>query len=887
MSSNLSIPAYVVEAALRWQTGFQSLQQLHNQGTSGKRISIGFSDLLDEVVQLLYRHCLDKLGQPELDNRVAVVLHGGCGRREVCPFSDVDLLLLCHDTQDTQLPELAKLLSQAVTDAGFRLGFSVQSPRQACSLAFAQAEMFTSLVDSRFLAGSIELFDIFLARMQRLASRRCAAIMRRIYRARETERVQFGESAYLLRPNVKKSRGGLRDIHLVRWIGFVRYGEADIDRLGRQGEITQTDIQRLHQSTEFLLRIRNELHFHAKRNNDGFGRNEQVRIAEKLGYGSRDEMLPVEGLMRDYFRCTSDVRFASDHFVNHAQPRPSITSVLEPIVSRNLDENFRISPFQIGVRPAQLDAGKQDLGLVLRLLQLANLHNRELEPQTWEAIRSAMIENPATEIGEEIGARFMALIGTPEGLGKSIRRLHEMQVLEQIIPGFRHARGLMQFNEYHQYTVDEHSIQAIERVTEFRDDPRPVGEVYRSIKNKSLLHLALLVHDLGKGFPEDHSEVGRRIAEQTARRLGLDPHDGEMVKFLVHNHLMMSHLALHRDINDESVVAEFVSNVGTAVMLDMLYVLTCADIAAVGPRTLTEWKLGLLTELHRNARMLMTGTDLKPLREAEQRHVFRELEKIYDDPELVLWLSEQASHLPRNQVSFHGVEQVGRQLLALRSLGQGEVTCTVDYLESRKVCSLCIGTHERVRSGIFIKINRVLASMGLRIRSADIKHLGQSLVWYWFLFRDRDFSGPPPAERLDSIRDKALAAVNADVDDPSLVIPRRWAADGGRAARLSRPPIRVVIDNQTVDNATIIDVYAYDKMGLLFTIGRKIFEMGLDVCFARSANYGHQVVAVFYVTDEERQKIHDAAELDRIQQEVLSVTRDFLEPPQPAEGGAS
>ena len=867
---------------MRWQSGFNSLRELHDSGASGKRISVAFSDLLDEVIQLLFKHCLGQLEDSQLASRIAIVMHGGCGRREVCPYSDVDLLLLCQDEQDPCLPQIAKLLSQGVTDAGFRIGFSVQTPRQACSLAFAEAEMFTSLVDSRFLAGSIELFDSFLARLQRLASRRCAAIMRRIYQAREEERVQFGESVYLLRPNVKKSRGGLRDIHLVRWMGFVRYGEADIDRLGRQGEITRTDIDRLNQSNEFLLRIRNELHFHAQRNNDGFGRNEQVRIAEKLGYGSRDEMLPVEGLMRDYFRCTSDVRFASDHFVDHAQPRPSIASMLGPIVSRNLDDTFRISPFHIGVRNSQLDAVKQDLGLVLRLMQLANLHNRDLEPQTWEAIRAAMIENATIDIGPDLGERFMALIATPDGLGKSIRRLHEMQVLEKIIPGFRHARGLLQFNEYHQYTVDEHSIQAIERVTEFRDDARSVGEVYRSIKKKQVLHLALLVHDLGKGFPEDHSEVGRRIAEKTARLLRLEPADGEAVKYLVHNHLMMSHLALHRDINDQTVVAEFASNVGSASLLDMLYVLTCADIAAVGPETLSEWKLGLLTELHRNARTLMAGADMKPIRLAEQRHLQAELEKIYDDEVLVLWLVEKAKVLPRDFVRLFGIEPMSRQLLALQDLAKGEIHCSVDFIEGKDVISLCIGGLEQVRSGIFIKINRLLASLGLRIQSADIKHLGESLVWYWFLFRDTDFTGSPPIERLNSIREQALQAVSEQVGDVTkLAAPQRWEQDGGRAAKLSRPPIRVVIDNQTVENATVIDVYAYDKMGLLFTIGQCIFDMGLDVCFARCSTYGHQVVSVFYVTDGERQKIHDTQELDKIQSRILKVTRQFLEPAEP------
>jgi len=868
----------VIEASVRWQEGFENLQIAHDSGAPGKRIATAFSDLLDEVVLMIFNRCLEKIENPEeLKSKVSLVMHGGCGRREVCPYSDVDLLLLCHSEHDEQLPEFATLLSQGVNDAGFQLGFSVQSPRQTCSLAFAQAATFTSLVDSRHLAGSISLFDSFISRLQRLAVRRCAAIMRRIYQAREEERVQFGESVYLLRPNVKKSRGGLRDIHLVRWMGFVRYGEADIDRLGRQGEIPKTDMERLNASNEMLLRIRNDLHFHAKRGNDGFGRNEQVRIADKFGYTSRDEMHPVEGLMRDYFRCTSNIRIASDHFVHHAQPRPSIASMLGPIVSRNIDEHFRMGPFQIGVRPGHMETIEKDLALVLRLLQLANLHNREIEQATWEAIRATMIEKSnEVEFNRDIASRFMALISNPDGLCKSIRRLHEMQVLERIIPAFDHARGLLQFNEYHKYTVDEHSILAVERVTEFKDDTRLVGEVYRSIRSKQILHLALLIHDLGKGFPEDHSEVGRRIAAETAERLDLDPENGEEVKYLVHNHLMMSHLALHRDINDEEVVAEFAANVGSMSMLDMLYVLTCADIAAVGPDTLNEWKLGLLSDLYRNAKSILTGTEQQPIGEIEKNRFAEEVARIYDDPETALRLTEKARNLPRNYIRFHGAELVGQQLLPLRTLPAGEVICTVEYMEKRGECNLCIGAYEKIRSGILLKMNGLLASMGLRIRSADIKHLGDSLVWYWLQFRDRDFDGRPPGERLNLIRDKAMAAINAPVDK-KFKIPQRWKSDGGRAAQLSRQPIRVLIDNQTVDHATVIDVFSFDKQGLLYSISKTIFEMNLDVCFARISAYGHQVVSVFYVTDENRQKIYDSARLKVVQKQVLQSTREFLE----------
>lgn len=255
-------------------------------------------------------------------------------------------------------------------------------------------------------------------------------------------------------------------------------------------------------------------------------------------------------------------------------------AVLGPLVTRQIDEHFRMGPTQIGVIKPSLESVQLDLEQVLRLMQLACLHDKQIEHETWIAIRHAMLKYPEIKFTREAARRFMALLSNTQGLAELLHRLHEMRVLKKIIPGFDHARGLLQFNEYHVYTVDEHSLRAVSNAIQFENEQTVVGKTYRSIRDKSVLHLALLLHDLGKGFSEDHSEVGRRIAEQTGSRLDLSEDATEDIKFLVHNHLVMAHLAFHRDISDESLVAEFASNVGSVQLLSKLYVLTCADISA-------------------------------------------------------------------------------------------------------------------------------------------------------------------------------------------------------------------------------------------------------------------------------------------------------------------
>ena len=266
----------------------------------------------------------------------------------------------------------------------------------------------------------------------------------------------------------------------------------------------------------------------------------KVPLAEMFGYAGRDDaMLSVEEFMRDYFRYTSRVQYICDHVVAKATSRKkgSNFSVFSPLVTRQIDQHFRMGPREIGVIKSSLPGVKLDLEQVLRLMQLACLHNKQIEHETWITIRHAMLKFPDVAFTREAARRFMALLSNTEGLADLLRRLHEMQVLKKVIPGFAHARGLLQFNEYHMYTVDEHSLRAVEHAIEFENDASVVGKTYRGIRDKNVLHLALLLHDLGKGFPEDHSEVGRRIAEETGHRLDLPENVTEDIKFLVHNHL--------------------------------------------------------------------------------------------------------------------------------------------------------------------------------------------------------------------------------------------------------------------------------------------------------------------------------------------------------------
>ena len=867
----------VVEARQTWRHGCSKLREIHESGASGLSICSQLTELLDSVLLQICQTAIEEIS-PDLGSRVSITLLGGCGRGDIAPFSDVDLMLLYQGSLTDDIVELSRRLNQDIADSGLQLGFSCRTPREACTMSLTDAYIFSSLTEARLLSGNPDLFENFQGRFRRITNKKNTSLIKAIIAARAKERHEYGETVYLLRPNVKRSRGALRDIHLIRWLGFVRFGTTDIKELLARGAISTADSNQLLASREFLLRVRNEMHFHANRANDGLERGEQVRVADWLGYAGSDALLSVEKFMRDYFRYTSRVSYVCKHFVDKSvQHKQRGTSVFGSMITKQVDEHFRMGPTFIGVSEHAIDEVKTQLDQVLRLMQLSCLHEKAIEHSTWIAIRHEMLKRRSSiQFTQECARRFMALLSNTKGLGGALRRLHEMTVLRKIIPEFDHARGLLQFNEYHKYTVDEHSLRALEHVISFEQDQTIVGETYRNIRSKKLLHLALLLHDLGKGFPEDHSEVGRRIADATGKRFGLQEDDVETIKFLVHNHLVMSHLAFHRDIFDESLVAEFAANVGSLQMLSMLFVLTLADIKGVGPDVLTPWKLDLLTNLFKSAKRVLTG-DYDGRLEPRLKEIYDRVSELGSDEEERAWLLHKAACMPNNYCLGRSVTEIAERLLELKKVEDG-ILCWVNPIPETKLIEIAVAKSSSRRTGVFHKVAGTVSGMGLQIHGADIKPIGDDMVWYWIQFEDLMFKGVPPASRLEEIRERILDKVFSESSWETLRFPTVWKNEDKVASEAEQPEIQVKIDNDTVTNATVVDVFSSDKTGLLYKIARKIHQLQLDVTYARTISYGIQVIGVYYVTDDDGNKIRDRDRLLQIQAELQQTLVNFLDP---------
>lgn len=863
----------VVAAKEKLAQGRQRLRKQHDAGSPGVQVCTLLTDLLDGVLLDLFEAV-----QTELDGDaraaladVALVAHGGFGRRDMAPFSDVDLMLLVQPKAEKHVEPLARKLSQAIFDCGLQLGFSVRTPAQACQLARTDATICTTLAESRFLAGSVKLFTQFATRFRRMTQTRARSLLAAVETARRDEWNQHGGTVNLLEPNVKRSRGGLRDIQLVRWVGYIAHGETDLEALQRAGHLSKPDFQRLRAARDFLLRLRNELHFEAGKAQDLLDKAEQLRVAEKFAYPGDAAILPVERFMREYFEHSNEVRNVAAHFLASARPRNMVASALHPLVSHLVEGDFRVGPNHIKATKRGLKKVTSDLDQVLRLMGLANLYSKRIDHDTWEAIRDAMMQRHDLKVTPQATERFLDLMSQPGQLGDQLRRLHELRVLEKIIPAMTHARCLLQFNEYHKYTVDEHSIRAVTAVTEFASDTGALGDAYRNLRQKRTLHLALLLHDMGKGFVEDHSEVGRDIARQMAEQFCLPLREAQTLEFLVHKHLVMSHLAFRRDLNDEQVVVRFAVEVGSPEVLQMLFLVTAADLAAVGPGVLNQWKLELLTELYRRTMRYLAGdTPGSGTGETALAHKRDELRASVKDASQRPWWDKQVETLPGWYLFGAPVSRLVEELDRLRKLPHKDAVAWGRFDGERKAMEYTVGTYEEITPGIFHKLTGALASKGLQILSASIATLADGLVLDRFYVLDSDYATQPPPERIEEVSAALVAALKDTSGKPPTfrklwqVKPKLTAPSAGSA------PQDVKVDNGTSERYTILDIFAHDRLGLLYTITRTIFELGLSVHGSKIATYVDQVLDVFYVTDLQGNKITDEARLEEIRAKLLA-----------------
>ena len=869
-------------SALAWHR--QAIKQRLLDGATAAEVMAALTEFVDGLVRDRYQSAMKQAGegaQVAGAQHCCLVALGGYGQRELAPYSDIDIMFLYSEEAGEAAPALFREVLHHLWNLGFQVGHSMRTTQDCVELAGQDLSIRTAMMTARFLAGSPNLFQKFhRLYAKEVIGRGAGRFIEQKKEERQREYTKFGQTIYLLEPNVKKSKGGLRDYHLLRWAGMARFQASTLQDLADRSLLSRQDFLSVTEARDFLWRVRAFLHVGAGRAQEILSFDEQVRLASLFGFEDRPNLLGVEQFMQQYYRHTVGLHETLIRFIDRCQAVTAKRRSSRAVPSDLLDGYFSVTGRRLTV-PFELRARLLDSPeLLLRLFQMAGSRRLKIEADLVDEIHSHMDSVSSEAFRTPEASRvFLKILSGPGAVAATLEAMHRAHLLEKLIPVFATLRGLMQFNQYHKYTVDEHSLLAVGKAEALAMEPGVMGVVYQEIRRKDLLHLAILLHDLGKGRKEDHCEVGKAIAEETAARLGCDQQESRTLMFLVHRHLIMSHTAFRRDPYDEKVLVPFAQEVVTPEVLRMMLILTAADIAAVGPGLLTKWKESLLIELYLRTLRTITGEqDDKMAGPNSLKRLTREVAQEFKT--LVVgglgWIESQLDRFPLRYLHGTQPKRIAAHLEMIARLQAGDVLVEGIFNEELGTCEFTVITHDTLTPGIFSKTAGVMAAQGLEIFDAQIITRNDGVVVNTFQASDPDFAGAPPVERLADVAE-TIVRVLKGAESVEQLRSRKVRLFSVSQPSAERHVSEVLIDNKISDRFTVIDVFAADTQGLLYVITDSIFRLGLSVQSARistrldddiqpSLRTGgrHEVVDVFYVTDQHGAKIADQVRLEAI-----------------------
>ena len=824
---------------------------------SGTAVARSIAWLTDEVVRAALDvgvRWLHPNPTPTEGERFAVLAVGGYGRFEMAPFSDVDLLFLTPWKQTAWVESLVESVLYLLWDLRLKVGHSTRSVDDCLRLGRDDVTIRTALLERRLIAGDRALAETLDRRLwDDLFSATGPEYVEAKLEERARRHERQGGSRYLLEPNVKEGKGGLRDLQTLWWIAKYLYHAASPRDLVAKGVFTDDEVRVFEAAEAHLWTVRCHLHWLSGRPNDQLTFDRQVDVAARLGFRDEGGRRAVEIFMQRHFQHAKAVGELTRIFLaaleaRHVKKRPGLGSLMRsfgfagrppPGPFAMLDGRITI-PDESVIRddPVNIlrlfDAGLRTGALIhpnaMRMLA-ANLH----------LIDDALRADPTAN---RIFLHLLVNSGDPE---RALRRMNETGVLGAFVPEFGRIVAMMQFNMYHHYTVDEHVIMALAILSRIETgrlkEALPVASgILAEGLDRTVLHVALFLHDIGKGLPEDHSEVGARIAADLCPRLGLDEGQTDAVVWLVRHHLLMSDTAQKRDIADPATVRAFAAQVRTPSRLKELLVLTVCDVMAVGPGTWNNWKAQLLRTLYRRTREELTGgADTASRGELihEAQDAFREAlaDWSFDQVE-----AEIARHYPAFFLSLSPDTQAVFARLG-RQAQEGQVASDITADESRDATRACF--HMADHPGLFSRFAGALALAGANVVDARTFTTSDGFACAVFWIQDPEGAPYDPA-RLPRLRQMVDRILKGELVAREALKPRRKIK---RRESKFRVPTRISFDNASSDLCTVIEVDTRDRVGLLYDLTRALAGCSVSINSAIIATYGEQAVDVFYVKD--------------------------------------
>ncbi|MBV7394857.1 [protein-PII] uridylyltransferase [Mameliella alba] len=845
-----------------------------------RRTTRAYTWITDCLIRLTFEVATEVLHRnptPTDSERLSVLSVGGYGRGEMAPFSDVDLLFLTPYKITPWAESVIESMLYILWDLRLKVGHSSRTVRDCLRLGAEDFTIRTAMLESRFLTGDASLADdLDRTLWNDLFNSTAREFVEAKLAERDARHDKQGQR-YMVEPNVKEGKGGLRDLQSLFWIIKYVHHTDDVSELVKTGVFRPEEYETFVQAERFLWAVRCHLHLAANRANEQLSFDMQVEVASRMGYNDRGGRRAVEWFMQDYFRHATAVGdltriLLTSLEADHTKGAP----LLQRLFNRPppVKDGYRVVHNRLAI--ADDETFLSDKLNLLRVFEEGLRTGLLIHPDAMRLVKANLhlIDNAFRE-DDEARELFLDLLlkhGNPE---RALRRMNELGVLSAFIPEFAPIVAMMQFNMYHHYTVDEHIIQCIWNLSEIENEhlteELPVAStILKEGVNRRVLYVALLLHDIGKGRDEDHSIIGARIARTVAPRLGLSKAEAATVEWLVRYHLLMSDMAQKRDIADPRTVRDFAKAVQTRERLDLLCVLTVCDIRGVGPGVWNNWKAALIRALYRQTRRALEGGMEALNRENRGTEARKALRAALSD-----WDSETLAHEMKRHYPpyWQGLHVTAHEVFAtlLRDLKDDEIAIDIHPDEDRDATRACFALQDH--PGIFSRLAGALALAGANIvdaRTFTTKD-GYATAAFWI----QDAEGSPYENlRIPRLRETIRKTLMGEVVAREAMKPKDKLKKREKAFKV---PTHITFDNDGSEIFTIIEVDTRDRPGLLFDLTRTLANLNIYIASAIIATYGEQVVDSFYVKDMFGLKLHSKVKRDLIEKKLRAAIEEGAE----------
>lgn len=844
------------------------------------------SHLIDVIVGATYNFALSdvfKASNLSAGERLTVVAVGGYGRGTLAPGSDVDLLFLLPYKKTPLSEQIAEYVLYMLWDLGLKVGHATRNVDECIRLSRTDNTICTALLEARYLEGDETLFEALMTRFSsEVIERTVPQFIAAKLDERDSRHKRLGEARYVVEPNVKDGKGGMRDLQTLFWIAKYAYRVRERRELVSLGVFEKDDYKLFVKSEDFLWTVRCHLHFETGKDEERLSFDVQRALAKRLNYHTHAGLEDVERFMKHYFLVTKDVGDLTRIFCavledQEIKSAPSFSDLLASLPfgrsTKRIDgiKDFVIDRQRINI--AEPDAFKKDPVNLIRMFHLADRYGLEYHPQALKAARHAL-KLIGKDLRQDVNANalFLKIITSRNDPELNLRRMNEAGVLGKFIPDFGRIVAMMQFNMYHFYTVDEHLIRtvgvlaAIEKGTIASDHPL-AGTLVPTLSeaDRTILYVTALIHDIAKGRSQDHSVAGAEVARKLCPRLGLSPEDTNMVAWLIEEHLTMSMIAQSRDLSDRRTTENFVATVQTMRRLKLLVILTVCDTRAVGPGVWNGWKGQLLRTLYAEAELVLTGGFSESSRAERAKAARIKLgEGLSDWPE-----AERAAYIDLHYenylltVSFEDQIRHANFVRETRATNRPFATqVRTDAFQAITEITVYAQDHPRLLS----IIAGACSSAGAEIDGAHIFTTSDGRALDTILIR-REFE-----EDADELRrGMRVGKVIEEVLSGKTYMPEIMAKPPRRrrAAKAFKVAPKITINNALSNRYTVVEVEGLDRPYLLSSLTETLSDLQLDIRSAHVTTFGEKFIDSFYVTDLTGQKVVDTRRQDRVRKQLL------------------